>query len=205
MRYKAYLIPLITVLAIGLFVWLFTKVVIYLIIATVLSLLAQPVVKLLSKIKLGKFELPDSIIALLTMTVMGGALFCMFYVFVPVLVDEVRFLSTLNFGDTFAQIVDQFPNFKQVLLSFGSEKEVSDTITTELTNALSFKNAGTIVNGAFSVLGSLLGATLAILFITFFILKDDKLVYRGLLLITPSNYEAEMKDILRTTKTLLSK
>ena len=36
-------------------------------------------------------------------------------------------------------------------------------------------------------------------------MKDNKLAYRTVLLITPVEYENEMKDILRTTKSMLSK
>ncbi|HEY1039408.1 MAG TPA: AI-2E family transporter, partial [Bacteroidia bacterium] len=71
--------------------------------------------------------------------------------------------------------------------------------------ALNFKNVSTLLNGFVSTTGTMIGGTLAVLFITFFLLKEDKMVFRSLLLITPSNYEEEIKDIVRTTQVLLSK
>ena|ERR1700741_2229464 len=205
MKYKAYLIPVVSLLAIGLFVWLFSKVVIYLLIALVLSLLAQPLVKLFSRIKYKQYDLPDAVIAALSLFTMVGSLIFMFYLFVPVLIYEIKFLSTLSFTDVFTDIVDQFPRVKQLMLNFGTEKEISATIVTQLNSVMNFNNISSLLNGFASVGGSLLGGALAVMFITFFLLKDNKMVYRSLLLITPTNYEAEMKDILRTTKSLLAK
>lgn len=205
MKYKAYFIPVVTLLALALFVWLFSKVVIYLLIALVLSLLAQPLVKLYSRLRYKHYELPGAVIAALSLVTMVGSLIFMFYLFVPVLINEIKFLSTLNFNDVFADIVDQFPRIKQLLLNFGSEKEISTSIVTQINSVLNFNNISTLLNGFASIAGSLIGGALAVLFITFFLLKEDKMVYRSLLLITPTSYEDEMKDILRTTKSLLSK
>ncbi|MFL5754341.1 MAG: AI-2E family transporter [Bacteroidia bacterium] len=205
MKYKAYLIPLVSLLAIALFIWLFSKVVIYMLIALVLSLLAQPLVKFYSRIRYKRYDLPGAIVAALSLVTMVCSLIFLFYLFVPILINEIRFLSTLNFNDVFADIVNQFPQVKQLLLNFGSEKEISTSITTQINSVLNFNNISNLLNGFASIAGSLIGGTLAVLFITFFLLKEDKMVYRSLLLITPTNYEEEMKDILRTTKSLLTK
>ncbi len=205
MKFRTYLIPILSILAIIAFVWVFTKVVIYLLIASILTLLCKPLVKVYSKIKFGKFHLPDTIVSLFTiLTVIGSAVFVS-SLFLPVLINEIKFLSTLNFADVFSDILGQFPRIKTLALNFGTEKELSDAITVQATEALNFKNISNLLNGFISTAGSLVGGTLAVLFITFFLLKEDKMVFRSLLLVTPSNYEEEIKDILRTTQTLLSK
>lgn len=205
MKFKNYLIPILSILAIVGFVWVFTKVVIYLLIASILTLLCKPLVKLYSKIKFGKFHLPDTIVSLLTIITVIASVVFVSSLFLPVMVKEIKFLSTLNFADVFSDILSQFPRVKTLALNFGTEKELSNAITVQATEALNFKNISNVLNGFLSTAGGFVGGTLAVLFITFFLLKEDRMVFRSLLLVTPSNYEDEIKDILRTTQSLLSK
>lgn len=205
LKFRTYLIPILSILAVALFVWIFTRVVIYMIIATVLTLLCQPIVKLYSKVRLGKFHLPDTITALLTIVTLLSGLFLVGAVFAPVLIKEVRFLTTLNFNDVFTSVLSQFPSIKEMLLNFGTEQEITNSIITQTNKAFDVQNVSTILNDVLSVAGSVLGGTLAVLFITFFMLKENKMAAQAVLLITPTNYEEEVKDILRNTKNLLSK
>ncbi len=205
MKFRNYLIPSLTLLAIVLFVWLFSKVVLYLFIALVLSFMGQPLVKLYSKLRYKNVELPDAVVAALTLVTMAAGLFFMFWLFIPVLTDEIQFLSTLNFNDIFAEIIDQFPQIKQLLLHFGSEKDIADSIVKELNKYANLDNISTVVNSLISITGKVVAGTLAVLFITFFILKDFKLVNKSILLITPVGYENEVQDILKTTRFLLTK
>ena len=205
MKNKAYLIPIVSLLTIVLFIWLFSKVVIYLLIALVLSLLAQPLVKFYSKIKYKNARLPNGIVAILTLISMGLGLAFMFKLFVPVLMAEVNFLSVLNFNDVLADIINQYPDFKSLLLNFGTEKEIGNSIVNELNNLMNLNNISSLFNGFISITASVVGGTLATLFITFFLLQDNQMANKAMLLVTPSDYENEMKDILRTTKSLLTK
>ncbi|HEY1038333.1 MAG TPA: hypothetical protein VGF30_02960, partial [Bacteroidia bacterium] len=136
MKFKSYIIPVLSVLAIIGFVWIFTKVVIYLLIASILTLLCKPLVKIYSKIKIGKFHLPLTVVSLMTiLTAIAGVVF-LSSLFLPVLVNEIKFLSTLNFNDVFADILNQFPRLKSLALNFGTEKEIADAITLQATEAL---------------------------------------------------------------------
>ena len=205
MKAKAYLIPALTLLAVALFIWLFTRVIVYLLISLVLSLLAQPLVKFYSKIKYKNAHIPDSLIAILTLISMGLGLSLMFMLFIPVFINEINFLSTLNFNDVFSDIVGQFPNIKSLLLNFGTEKEISTSIVKELNEHMNINNISSLFNNFISITGTAVGGTLATLFITFFLLKDNRMAYKAAMLMTPTDYENEMKDILRTTKSLLTK
>ena len=205
MKFRTYLIPILSILAIVAFVWVFTKVVMYLLIASILTLVSQPLVKLYSKIKIKNFHLPDSIVSLFTILTLIGSVICIAMLFAPILINEIKFLSTLNFNTVFSDIITQFPRIKSLLSNFGTDQEITLAITKQVNNALNFINISTLLNDLFSTAGSVLGGTLAVLFITFFLIKENRMAFQAVLLVTPSNYEEEIKDILRTTKSLLSK
>lgn len=205
MNYKSYLIPILSLAAVVLFIWIFTKVVIYILIAAVLALICRPLVLLLSKIKVGKFDIPDSLQSIISLSTVVSVIFMLFYFFVPIMVNEIKFLSTLNFNEVFTDIISQFPTLKNLLLNFGTEKQITDSISQQINKSLNFSNIGSLLNGIVSTTGSVLGGTLAVLFITFFLLKDNKMLYNSIMLITPSKFESEIVTILRNTQILLSK
>ena len=202
---RSKIILVVTLLCILAFVFLFTKIIIYMLIATILALVAQPFVKVLSKITLSGKHLPDALIALISLFSMLTVLFSFFYVFIPLIIDQAKVISGLNFNDVFSDVLKEFPSLKQLLLQLGTEKEISQNIYHQLSSFMNITNAGVLMNEFLGALGSIIGGFLTVSFITFFLLKDDKLAYRTVLLMTPVAFEEEMKDILRRTKSMLSK
>jgi predicted PurR-regulated permease PerM len=174
-------------------------------IATILALVAQPFVKVLSKLTLNGRHLPDAIIALLSLFSLLTIFFTFFSIFIPLIIDQAKVISGLNFNDVFSSVLNEFPSIKKLLLNLGTEQEISKNLYKQLTSFLNISNAGILMNEVLGALGSIIGGFLTVSFITFFLLKDDKLAYRTVLLMTPVAFEEEMKDILRTTKSMLSK
>ena len=205
LKNKSKIILLATILCVAGFVFIFTKIVLYMLLAAILSLLAEPFLKLYSKVRFKERHLPDAFIALLSLLSMLLVFFSFFYAFIPLIVEQARFIATLSFNDVFMDALNQFPKLKAMLASMGAIDEVSKKIYGQLSSFLNIGNAGFLLNQFLSAFGSIAGGALAVCFITFFLLKDNKLAARSLLLITPVDYEEEMKDILRTTKALLSK
>jgi predicted PurR-regulated permease PerM len=194
-----------TILCIIVFCIVFTKIVIYMLIATVMALVAQPFAKALARIRVKDRHLPDSLIALVSLLAMLSVLFCFFYVFIPLIIEQGKFIAGLNFHDVFTNVLDQFPRIKQLLLNIGSEKEISENVRSQFSTFVNISNASYLLDRFLSAFGGIAGGFLIVSFITFFLLKDNKLAYRTVLLITPVEYEEEMKDILRTTRSMLSK
>lgn len=205
MQIKKYTIPLLTLLAIVIFVYLFTNVFVYLVISAVLALIGAPITQFFTKLKIGKFKLNDGLSALLTLSLFFGVIYIIGIIFLPPLISQITFLSKLNFHDVAKDVLVYFPNLKQNLAKLGSEQQIMHSISSQTNKFLNFNNVSSILNNLFSYAGTFIGGMFSILFITFFFLKDEKLVLKSLLLITPSSYESEMFDILRTTKKMLSR
>ncbi|MBC7863311.1 MAG: AI-2E family transporter [Bacteroidia bacterium] len=204
-NFKKYALPVLTLAVIAFFVYLFTQIVVYMAISIVLALLGAPLMKLMARIKINKKSVPNGITAFITLMAIYGVFFLLFYQFIPLFVKEVKFLMTLNFGDIFHDLLIQFPKLKEMVLGFGTEEFVRDSIINQGKGLMNYKEVSKFANGAASVAGSLAGGLLSVSFITFFLLKEETMVYSSILLITPSQYEAEVKDILRTTRVMLTK
>jgi predicted PurR-regulated permease PerM len=183
----------------------FFKIVVYLGISVLLYLIGHPLAHRLTKLKIGKYRLPSAIASLLTISVMVAAMLGLFFLLVPPLVNEVHYLSQLNFGDVLHNLLENFPAAKKLLHRFGDEEALETAISTQVNSRMNTENITYVLDHAVNYFTAALGGTLCILFITFFLLKDEGLVREGILLLTPSGFEEASKDIMRTSKRMLSK
>lgn len=187
------------------FAVLFFKIVIYLGVSVVLFLIGYPITYRLKKIKIGARRFPGSLASLITIFLILGFLFGLFFLLVPPLASEINFLYEQNFYEVLHNILEQFPSVKALLLKFGNEEDLKQNITAQLNRFITANNISLILNNIFAYLGTILGGMLCVLFITFFLLKDEDLVKESLLVITPSGKEDTVREILKTSKRMLSK
>ncbi|MBA3664844.1 MAG: AI-2E family transporter [Bacteroidetes bacterium] len=205
MKLKINIWRLVGILAIITFAIVFFKILIYLTISLILFLVAYPLTYRIERIRLGKYKVPDGIAALLTILCMIGVVTALFFTIIPPLITEINFLSTLNFYDVLRNLIDQFPLIKSNLLKLGNEEDLKRNLSSELNNFINSNNISNVLNNIFNYFSSILGGTLCVLFITFFLLKDELIVKSSLFTITPVGKEKEMREIFRTSKRMLSK
>ncbi len=204
MNIKKYSLPIITLLALFVFVYLFTNVVVYLIISLVLTLIGMPILHILTKLKVGRFQINDPIAAVITLLLFFVIIYSMSIIFLPPLLVQINFLSHSNLEDVLHNVLAHNPTIKSLFNKLGTDHQIAIAINEQAANFVNFKNVTSLFNNTISYASSILGGLFSVLFITFFFLKDEKMVVKSLLLITPSAFDAEMKDILRTSKKMLS-
>ena len=84
------------IILLGLMVWRFSNIVAYILIASVLSLIARPLVRLLGKIKIRKWSIPVSIRALVTLVAIWAFFFGFFRIFIPLIANEAQELLSVR-------------------------------------------------------------------------------------------------------------
>ncbi|MBS1634899.1 MAG: AI-2E family transporter [Bacteroidetes bacterium] len=205
MHLNKYIVPVLTLLALAGFCYFFSSVVVYIIIALVLTLIGRPVKQFITQFKIGKFSVHDGLASLLTLVLFMGIIFLLGFIFLPPLVKEVDFLSKLNLYDVIHNIFAQYPELNKAMSSFGTQEDVKLAITEQMNAFINFNNVSYILNHTLSYASTILGGAFSVLFMTFFFLKDEKMVVKLLLLVTPTNYEGAMFDIIRTSRSMLGK
>ena len=193
----------------GLFMaWYFFDILIYIITAGVISLIGQPLVEVLSKLRIGKYYLPKSVAALITIVSLLGFLVGLVFLFVPLITEQARLISKINIDEVvkyFAGVIDRLQG---LLLSYDVIRE-DQTVQSILE-----KQIGSVISVAdFSYLfEKLIGATstvfigfFSVLFLAFFFLRDRKLLKNGILLFAPEKFQTEVETILHKTKIMLSR
>jgi predicted PurR-regulated permease PerM len=171
----------------------------------ILSLIGMPVVHAINRLKIGKFHIHHTISAILTLCLFLGLIYIFSITFLPPLVEQISFLSHANLEEVLHNTLASNPHLKGLFSKIGNEHQIAISVGEQVTNFVNFKNVTSLFNNTMSYASTILGGLFSVLFITFFFLKDEQIVSKSILLITPVGFDKEMGDILRTSKKMLSK
>ncbi|MDM9632586.1 AI-2E family transporter [Robiginitalea aurantiaca] len=192
------------VVALGYFLYLIQTVLIYLLFAIVVALIGRPIVMFLKN----RLKFPDTLAVLVVILFVLGLLVGLIMLFIPVLVEQGKNLSILD--------VDGFSrNLKLIELEinkfFGrtplSIDNMVDTqeLKKEFIQGIEMNFIPKLLNGLVSVLSSFSLGLISVLFISFFFLKDSKLVQNSLLALVPDSKETRLINSIGKIKNLLSR
>ena len=200
------LIIILIVLIIGFLAWYFSNIIAYIIISAALSFIGLPLIKLLDKIKIGKFKIPHSLNSMFALISIILIIVVFINIFVPIIANQASNLSEIDiesFNESFKEPIGEIENF---LTNYGIISEnLETTITEKLLSLISVVNVDSVLDSLLSLTGSLFIGIFAVLFITFFFLKDEKLFYNGIMIFVPEKYEEDGTFILSESKRLLSR
>jgi predicted PurR-regulated permease PerM len=86
-----------------------------------------------------------------------------------------------------------------------ADQSLNAMIVQEISSIFSAINYTGLINSIFSFTGSLFIGVFSVLFITFFLMRDEKMLYNIILLFTPEKYHQHINNILSSIKWLLSR
>jgi predicted PurR-regulated permease PerM len=192
---------LLTVAGSLIFLWFLLtiqSVIVYLIIAAVISLIARPLLRLLTK----KLKLPNTIAVVITMSFFLLLVFGLIGMFIPLVLKQGENLSLLN-TDEFKSTIESI--FQKVNTYFSSKGiDIFDQL--ESLDLLSkFKNIPDIFSSLVGGIGSLAMGLFSVLFITFFLMKDTKIVHNSFFALIPDSKEERVEKSVDIIKELLSR
>lgn len=182
------------------FLYKIQSVLTYLAIAGVISLIGRPIVLFLRR----RLKFKNTIAVIVTMFLMIGVLFGLFSLFVPLIREQGQNLSLLdvnalqhNLQDLYKQIVD----YLQV-----KDIDIEQTFKeSELLSKLDFNAIPDLLNSVLGTIGSFTIGLFSVLFISFFFLKDSRLMESGIMVLVPDNKEKRLKNSIEKIKDLLSR
>jgi predicted PurR-regulated permease PerM len=202
---KLLIIPLILIIAF--FIWYFSTIIAYILIAAVLSLIGQPLVKRLSNIKIRKWSFTRGLSALITLLLIIAVFFAIFFLLVPVIYNQAAMFSNIDvntLSKSFKEPIGYLEDFVHRYNIIAADQTVETTIYTKLMGIFSLTNVSSILNSIIGFTSSFFVAFFAISFITFFFLKDDRLFLNIIMALTPVDYQTEIKHVFIECKRMLS-
>ena len=187
----------------GFLAWYFFYVLIWFMIALVFTVLGSPLFRLISKIKIGKKQIPSSLNAFLTLLTMFTIIISFFYFSFPVLVRQLNALSAID-PQLFTTALEQnMQPVEELLICHGLVNEdfnINELILSkfqEFKAHLDFKAIFSFLTGFITNIGI---GIICVIFITFFSLKDKNIIFDTLLKFIPISLRSSFKTIIDESK-----
>jgi len=208
MKNKKWYVAIPIIIIVGFLLWFFSSIVTYILVAAVLSIIGQPLVKLLNNIKIGRFKFPRALSALLTLLCMMFLIFLVFWLIVPMIAKQADLFSNINTDTLSASFQEPIKYLQHILIKYNliaPGTDITQNISSQLVSIVGITQFSNFINSIVSFTSSLAVAVFAIAFITFFFLKDDRLFFKMMMGVTPFEYQTEVRHVLMETKRLLTR
>jgi predicted PurR-regulated permease PerM len=193
----------------GLFMaWYFYNILIYIIIAGVISLVGQPLVEVLSKLHIRKIIMPKALAAMITIIVLLGILVGLVFLFVPAITRQAEIISRINIDDVVNYFAGVIERLQGLLLSYDiidTDQTVQSILDRQIRSVINVTDFSNIMGKLLNATTTVFIGLFSVLFLSFFFLRDRHLLRNGILLFTPDRFQVEVQNILHKTKTMLSR
>ena len=196
-RAVAYIIGVVLLL---LFIYKIQSVILYIIIAAIISLIGLPIVKFLKT----KLKFNNSIAVIVAMTTIIGLLSSLIGLLIPLVVEQGQNLSLLNIKELESSVESLY----QKVIHYLSDKDIDvdkSLTTSNLFSKIDYSIIPNFLNAIIGGFGSFSIALFSIIFISFFLLIDSKLLEQGILTFVTDRNEDGTKRSLNEIKNLLSR
>ncbi len=187
--------------------WFFSNIVMYAVIAWVVSMLGQPLMRLFKKIKIWKYKVGSNMAAAMTLIsfLLGIALLVM--LFVPSVIEQVNNLSHVDYAALARTLEKPLANLQVQLASYGlvdANVPLEQQMQERLSSSFEPSYIKNYISGFFSAAGNV-GITIgSVLFISFFFLQEQGLFVNFLSSLMPSQYDEKVKRALSEIASNLS-
>tara|TARA_R110000868_G_scaffold56488_5_gene174805 strand:+ start:18037 stop:19125 length:1089 start_codon:yes stop_codon:yes gene_type:complete len=182
------------------FLYQIESVIVYILIAVVISLIGRPIVLFLEN----RLKFKNTIAVIVTMLLLIGLFVGLVLLFVPLIVEQGRNLSLLDIDRLQANI----ENLYKEVISYFRVNNINIEQSFENSSLLSkidYSIIPNFLNSIISGLGSFSVGLFSVLFISFFFLKDSKLFENGILIFIPDSKESRLTNSYNKIKDLLSR
>lgn len=180
------------------FLYKIQSVLVYIAIAGIIALIARPLIIFLRR----KLKFPNTLAVITTMVIFVGLLFGLAGMFIPLVVEQGGNLSLLQTdelqSDIQSIIIQVNEYFKAKNIDIFNELQSADVFS-------SLKSIPEVLNSIVGALGSLSVGLFSVLFISFFFMKDSRILKNSFLVVIPNGTEKRFSQSLEKINDLLSR
>ena len=202
-----YIIFIGVIAIVGVACWYFSSVIIYILLACVLSLLSQPLKHLMQKVKIKGKSGPNWLLSILSIIIVLSLLLLIFIQIIPVITDIVNDASLFssyekydgNFRDDINRtIISIFP-------SLDEDFDCMNMLMTNMRELMSNFSVTSLLGSVGSVIVGVVVGLFSMVFISFFFVQDENLFSKIVAALVPDRHEASVTDAIMDIEHLLSR
>ncbi len=189
-------------------IWYFRFIVLCIFIALILSIIGQPLMNILGKIKLGRFTLNKSICSAITLIAEISIISLVLYLLIPLIITQAQEFSTIDINKIatyYAAPIEKANDFVMQYNLLPDNVDIETYLSTSVMGALNSIKLPRLAQIIFSLAGNIIMGVLITAFITFFFLKDSHLVTKFIDSVTPDKYLNEVHNIINNSRNLITR
>lgn len=194
---------------IGAICWFFRSVIIYILIAVVISLIGKPIMKLLQKISIKGKRLPDWVLAAFTLVAIMLLLMSVITLIIPIVSGIIKGISLGSIESAAGQISVPLANLNEMLRStfpgLGNDFKIELAVLAEVQKFFDVSKISALIGSATSFLSSFGVGLFSVVFIGFFFIKDDDLFTKIITSLVPDKHEENTAKAIADIGYLLSR
>ncbi len=188
------------------FSWYFFSIIVYVLVAAVISFIGKPIIDLLGKIKIKGHKLPDALKAAVTVVCLWLLFILFFSTIIPLAIREFQSLGNVSVTNIVSELESPIEDAGYFLKKYGFLEKDTDVKAyiadglSDVLNVARLKNWFGLVAGTLS---DIFVAIFSITFISFFFLKDSRLFSGMVMALLPARYEEQGRNALDSIQKLL--
>ena len=186
----------------------FSSVLAYILLAFVVSLIGQPVLRLLRKIKIKGKSAPDAVLAIITIIIIFAILFLLIVQVIPVvtgIVREASFMNAQESGEHY-NILDEINGWIIMMFPWvGEDFNGVQLLMQKISEVLDLSNISGILGSVASAVAGVAVGLFSVIFISFFFIKDETLFGQIVGALVPDGIEDRVKKTIFDIERLLSR
>ena len=194
---------------IGAICWYFRSVIVYVLIAVVVSVIAKPVMGLMQKIRIKGKKAPDWFLAALSLLLVMLTLICVITMIIPIVSGILKGISLTSIENAAGQIAVPLANLNEFLRSafprLGSDFRIELALIQELQKIFDVSMISSVIGSATSFITSFGVGLFSVVFIGFFFIKDDGLFTKIVCALLPDKHEETAEKAISDIGYLLSR
>ncbi|MBQ6071275.1 MAG: AI-2E family transporter [Bacteroidales bacterium] len=203
-----YIIILGTLAIAAVLCYFFSSVLAYILLAFVVSLIGQPVFKLLKKIKIKGKSAPDALLSVITIIIIFALLCLLVLQVIPVVSGILRDASLMNTQETVDahNLINRANDWIiRTIPWVGEDFNGVEMLIQKLSEVLDLSDIPAILGSVASAVAGLAVGLFSVLFISFFFTKDETLFGRIIGSLAPDSIEEKVKKTILDIERLLSR
>jgi len=207
-RLARYIIILGTLAIAAVLCYFFSSVLAYILLAFVVSLIGQPVFRLLKKLKIKGKSAPDALVAVITLIIIFALLFLLILQVIPVVSGILRDASLMNTQETMDahNLINQANDWIiRVIPWMGEDFDGVQMLIQKLSEVLDLSDIPAILGSVASAVAGIAVGLFSVLFISFFFIKDENLFCRIIGSLAPDSLEGKVNKTILDIERLLSR
>ncbi len=189
-------------------VWYFRFLVFCIFFALILSIIGQPIMNLLGKIKINSYTPSSTSRAAITLTAELAVITLIIYSFAPIILTQSQNIAAIDVTTLEKSYSAQLKIVNDFIVSYNllpDSMTIEEFCVKQVMNTLNTIKLPQIATRVFALVGKITASILIISFITFFFLKDAHIVTKFINSVTPDKYLNAVNNIIVTSRKLISR